>query len=58
MPFTATTTGPDKLGLRQALEEFANEQWMLGYLDDEQRMAWVRDQWERTLAGEVGIADG
>jgi len=46
MSFTATTTGPDKLGLRQALELFANEQWITGYLDDEQRVAWVR-----TLAG-------
>ncbi len=25
------------------------------YLDDEQRIAWVRDQWERTLAGELKL---
>ena len=49
MPFAATTTGPDKLGLCQALELFANEQWIPGFLDDEQRGAWVWDQWERTL---------
>ena len=55
MPFTATTTGPDKLGLRQALELFANEQWIPDFLDDEQRIAWVRDQWERTLAGELKL---
>ncbi len=28
MSFTVTTTGRDQLGLRQALEDFANEQWM------------------------------
>ena len=33
--FTATITGPDKLGLRQTLELFANEQWIADSLDDE-----------------------
>ena len=46
MPFTATTAGPDKLGLRKTLEDYANSQWIPDFLDDEQRVAWVRDQWE------------
>lgn len=28
MPFTATTTGRDTLGLRSILEDFADRQWI------------------------------
>ena len=28
MPFAATTTGPDTLGLRSILEDFANGPWI------------------------------
>ena len=46
MPVTTTiATGRDQLGLCQALEDFANEQWV----------AWVWDQCERTLAGELKL---
>ena len=55
MPFTVTTSGRDQLGLRQALETFANSQWMPDYLDEEQRIAWVWYQWKRTLAGELKL---
>ena len=57
MPFTATTTGPDRLGLCQALELFANEQWIPDYLDDEQRIAWLRDLFRRTLNGELKLLE-
>lgn len=55
MKFTATTTGPDKLDLRQRLEDFASEQWLPDHLADEQRVDWVLDQFARTVAGELKL---
>ena len=57
MPFNGTTAGPDKLGLRQTFEEFANSQWIPDFLDDEQRVAWVWDRWKRTLDGELKLLE-
>ncbi len=57
MPFNVTTTGRDQIGLRQALEDFANEQWIPDFLDDDQRVAWVLDQFERTLTGELKLLE-
>ncbi len=53
MPFNVTTTGRDQIGLRQ----FANEQWIPDFLDDDQRVAWVLDQFERTLTGELKLLE-
>ena len=53
MPFTATTTGPDTLGLRAILEDFARRQWIPDHLDDRQRADWVLDQFRRTVMGEM-----
>ena len=47
----ATTIGPDTLGLRSILEDFANGQWMPDHLDDKQRAAWILDQFRRAVMG-------
>ncbi len=57
MPFTATTSSRDQLGLRKALEDYANEQWLPDFLDDEQRIAWVLDQFNRTMTGELKLLE-
>ncbi len=40
--FKATTEGTDKLGLRAMLEQYANDQWLPDYDDEEQRAEIVK----------------
>ena len=53
MPYVAKTTGPDTLGLRSILEDFADRQWIPDHLDSEQRADWILDQFRRTVRAEV-----
>jgi hypothetical protein len=48
--FTATCLGSDPLGLREKLEQFANEQCLPAHATREEAEAIVLDQFNRTVA--------
>jgi hypothetical protein len=50
MHFTVTCIGSDPLGLREKLEQFANEQWLPAHVTREEATAIVLDQFKRTVA--------
>ena len=54
MQFTATTTGPDSLGLCQLLERFAAEQWLPAHATREEAAGIVLDLFRRQAAGRPG----
>jgi hypothetical protein len=43
MQFKVTTEGPDRLGLRQLAESFANDQWLPAHVTPEQAAEIVLD---------------
>ena len=50
MQFTVVCHGSDPLGLREKLEQFANEQWLPTHVTREEAAAIVMDQFRRTVA--------
>lgn len=50
--FTVTTEGQNKLGLREVLERYVNEQWLADHMAPEQAAESVLDQFKRAVAAE------
>ena len=53
--FKATAEGSDKLGLREILEKYANDQWLPAHCTDEQKCAIVLDQLKRQITQELKL---
>ncbi len=53
--FKATTEGTDKLGLRDVLERYANDQWLPDHYNEQQRVGIVLDQFKRQVQQELKL---
>jgi hypothetical protein len=51
--FFASTEGPNRLGLRELLQRYADEQWVAAHMTPEQAAASVLDCFKRSVAGEL-----
>ena len=52
---TATTEGPNKLGFRELLQRYADEQWLASHMTDEQAAESVLDCFNRAIAQELQL---
>jgi hypothetical protein len=57
LKFTATTEAPNRLGLRELLQRYADQQWMAVHLTPEQAAESVLDCFKRAVAGELELLD-
>ena len=57
MHFSATSVGSDPLGLRERLEQFANEQWLPTHATQEEAVEIVLDQFKRTISHTLELLD-
>lgn len=57
LKFTATTEGQNRLGLRELLQHFADEQWVAAHLTEGQAADAVLDTFKRTVAGELQLLE-
>jgi hypothetical protein len=55
--FTATTEGPNRLGLRELLQRYADEQWVANHMTDEQAAESVLDCFKRALGQELEMLE-
>jgi hypothetical protein len=55
--FTATTEGPNRLELRELLQNYANEQWVANHLTKEQAAASVLDTFKRAVIQELKLLE-
>jgi hypothetical protein len=55
--FTATTTGPDRMGLRELLHRYADEKWVAAHMTPEQAAASVLDCFKRAVRQEMGLLE-
>ena len=55
--FTATTEGPNRLGLRELLQRYADEQWVADHITDEQVAASMFVCFQRALRYELELLD-
>jgi hypothetical protein len=55
--FTATTEGPNRLGLRELLQRYADEQWVANHLTKEQAAASVLGTFKRAVMHELKLLD-
>jgi hypothetical protein len=55
--FTATREGQNRLGLRELLQLYANEQWVADHMTPEQAADAVLDMFKRAVAGELELLD-
>ena len=55
--FTATTEGPNRLGLCELLQRYANEQWVAHHMTDEQAAESVLDCFKRAVRQELELLD-
>jgi len=53
--FTATTEGPNRLGLRELLQRYANEQWVADQMTPEQAAESVLDCFKRAVRQELEL---
>jgi len=57
LTFTATTEGPNRLGVRELLQRYADEQWVAVHMTPEQAADSVLDCFKRAVAGELKLLD-
>jgi hypothetical protein len=55
--FTATTEGPNGLGLRELLQRYADEQWVADHMTDEQAGESVLDCFKRAVRQELEMLE-
>jgi hypothetical protein len=55
--FTATTDGPNRLALRELLQQYANDQWVAAHMAAEQAAATVLDCFKRLVVAELQLLD-
>jgi hypothetical protein len=55
--FTATTEGPNRLGFRELLQRYADEQWVAAHMTPDQAAESVFDCFKRAVAGELEMLD-
>jgi hypothetical protein len=55
--FTATTEGPNRLGLRELLQRYSDEQWVAVHMTPEQAAESVFDCFKRAVAGELELLE-
>lgn len=53
--FVVTTEGPDRLGLRELCEQFANDQWSAAHMTPEQAADALREQFRRAVLQELEL---
>ena len=55
--FTATTDGPNRLGLRELLQRYADEQWVADYMTPNQAAESVLGCFRRAVRQELEMPD-
>jgi hypothetical protein len=55
--FTASTTGPDRLGLRELLQRYADEMWTAAHMTPQQAAASVLDCFKRAVRQEMEMLE-
>jgi hypothetical protein len=55
--FHATTEGQNRLGLRELLERWANEQWIADHMTPEQAAESVLDTFKRSVRQELELLE-
>lgn len=55
--FIAATGGPNRLGLSELLQRYADEQWVAEHLSDEHAAASVLDCFKRSVRQELELLD-
>jgi hypothetical protein len=55
--FTATTEGQNRLGLRELLQRYSDEQWVADHLTPDQAAASVLDCFKRAVRQEMELLD-
>lgn len=55
--FTAKTEGSDRLGLRELLQRYADDQWVATHMTPDQAAASVLDCFKRAVAAELELLD-
>lgn len=55
--FTAKTEGQNRLGLRELLQGYADEQWVADHLTPEQAADAVLDTFKRTVRQELELLE-
>ena len=55
--FTATTEGPNRLGLHELLERYANEQWVAEHMTLDQAAESVLDCFKRAVRQELELLE-
>ena len=55
LPFTVSTEGQNKLGLREVCERYANELWIADLMTPDQAAESVLDQFKRAAAAELEL---
>ena len=53
----ATTEGENKLGLRELLQRYVDDQWTADHYTDEQRAEILLDQFKRAILSELELLD-
>ena len=53
--FIVTTEGPDRLGLRDLCQRFADERWTAGHMTPEQAAESVLDEFKRAVRQELEL---
>jgi hypothetical protein len=55
--FQATTAGPNRLGLRELLQTYAEGQWVADHMTPEQAAESVLDCFKRTVRQELDLLE-
>jgi hypothetical protein len=55
--FTATTEGPNRLGLCELLQRYADDQWVAEHLLDEEAAESVLDCFKRSVRQELELLE-
>lgn len=55
MTFKAVTTGQDAYGLRDRLQQYADEYWLPDHASDEQGAEIILEAFKRKIAGELEL---
>lgn len=53
--FVVTTEGPNRLGLRELCEQFANDQWSAAHMTPQQAAEALREQFRRAVLQELEL---
>lgn len=55
--FVVTTEGPNRLGLRELCEQFANDQWSAAHMTPDRAAEALREQFRRAVLKELELLE-